>query len=854
MNPVAVLGVLGRKAALALLHPNELRIAMTLKTLSSVCLLPWSLACASAPSGDVPHERTLSSGARAFALASEPMESLPVDASRNPPGGLSPQEIPQFVTLTLDDSIGPQALELYSQLAGNRHRNGCGIQATWYTSIAANPDAPPLTKCEYVQALLRGHHEIAIHTFGHSGDPGEEEILRAVDWLHTECGVPMEEMRGFRTPYLQHTQRTFDKLRELGFLYDSSITLPGVDSSQGANHLWPYTMDNGIQQNCAASAGSCDPSVSNPGLWEVPMWSLFDVNGAPLQAMDWPGNAYEILNRNLERHYNGNRAPIGIFLHAGWLQTHGGELDDWIRETLERYDDVHFITTRALIHWMQNPVPSVEYEPTCEGQVPECFPPKIALGGCGHGTFNPVTCACDCTAPFCADVNGACMTTTGCGVPESVDGGFSGWSVWSGCCDGVQARSRSCTEPAPSGGGAPCLGPATETRGCEGDLCDESPFYAHWGVGRCVRDGQEPDWELNLYPTRLACCEAQFPWDVAGCAGDIGEASVDGGWSAVSWGACSVPCGGGIRTGTRSCTNPAPLHGGADCDGAAAVSEPCNVEPCGEPVDGGWTAWAAWSGCSSSCGGGIRTRTRACESPRPSNGGAPCSGLATETQECNAEACAELFYPNWGVGSCVADGNQPAWESQLYAAKAECCHQRFPWDVTRCMGSTEPVDGGWSEWSEYGHCSVSCGGGTRSRVRACDGPAPLNGGRDCLGPAVESESCNEQACPAPVDGGWSEWSEYGACNASCGGGTQIRVRACENPAPAYGGADCTGTDSESRSCNPDPCDHPFYPNWSRSTCVSDGLQATWETNLSPTLADCCERNFAWNLSDCLAGG
>ena len=50
-----------------------------------------------------------------------------------------------------------------------------------------------------------------------------------------------------------------------------------------------------------------------------------------------------------------------------------------------------------------------------------------------------------------------------------------------------------------------------------------------------------------------------------------------------------------------------------------------------------------------------------------------------------------------------------------------------------------PVDGGWCDWST---CSVACGGGTQTRT--CNCPAPANGGAPCSGPS--SQACNTQAC------------------------------------------------------------------------------------------------------------
>ena len=58
---------------------------------------------------------------------------------------------------------------------------------------------------------------------------------------------------------------------------------------------------------------------------------------------------------------------------------------------------------------------------------------------------------------------------------------------------------------------------------------------------------------------------------------------------------------------------------------------------------------------------------------------------------------------------------------------------------------TFAVDGGYSEWTDLSECTVTCGGG----VQECTNPKPANGGRSCegLGPAMESQECNTQACP-----------------------------------------------------------------------------------------------------------
>ena len=63
------------------------------------------------------------------------------------------------------------------------------------------------------------------------------------------------------------------------------------------------------------------------------------------------------------------------------------------------------------------------------------------------------------------------------------------------------------------------------------------------------------------------------------------------------------------------------------------------------------------------------------------------------------------------------------------------------------------VDGMWGDWEEWSDCSLTCGDGTQMRERNCDNPARAFGGNDCMGEDEESQSCNKAACPtqAPDD-------------------------------------------------------------------------------------------------------
>ena len=59
-------------------------------------------------------------------------------------------------------------------------------------------------------------------------------------------------------------------------------------------------------------------------------------------------------------------------------------------------------------------------------------------------------------------------------------------------------------------------------------------------------------------------------------------------------------------------------------------------------MNGGYGAWEPYGACTKSCGGGIQTRTRDCDSPKPENGGEDCGALgpANESRSCNDETCA----------------------------------------------------------------------------------------------------------------------------------------------------------------------------------------------------------------------
>ncbi|XP_021353718.1 neurogenic locus notch homolog protein 1-like [Mizuhopecten yessoensis] len=370
---------------------------------------------------------------------------------------------------------------------------------------------------------------------------------------------------------------------------------------------------------------------------------------------------------------------------------------------------------------------------------------------------------------------------------QNLNGGFSSWSSYGSCTttcgSGSKTRTRTCNNPSPFGSGASCAGSTTETASCNVQSCAIDGGWSSWsGWGSCTTTcggGTQQKTRTCNNPSRQhggADCPNNPSSATATQACNTASCPIDGGWSSWSgWGTCSVTCGGGTQQKTRSCTNPARQYGGADCPNSATASQSCNTHDC--PIDGGWASWSSWDTCSVTCGGGSQGRTRTCTNPVKQYGGADCPNSAAETQACGTINC--------------------------------------------------PIDGGWGNWLSWATCSVTCGGGVQSRTRNCDSPSAQYNGAQCGGTNTESQTCNSQACI--TNGGWSNWSAYGACTKTCGSGVYSRSRACDNPLPSNGGQTCSGSSSEFTDCNTQSCPAPqagvyqqLCPsNW--FTCESGGM-------------------------------
>ncbi|CAL1174103.1 unnamed protein product [Cladocopium goreaui] len=402
-----------------------------------------------------------------------------------------------------------------------------------------------------------------------------------------------------------------------------------------------------------------------------------------------------------------------------------------------------------------------------------------------------------------------------CGLGKQQDCELGEWSQWSQCSVTMQReRQRHFQQPARLGG-LPCMGPLHQTETCQPaavdcvvsdwtdwDECDQSCGAAQARRERAIT--QFPKHGGKLCPTDLKQMKA---CSVPNC--DVKDCQVSG-W--LEWGACSTSCGKGHQSRQRSVLNLRE-PGGYGCFFSVAENRVCSNPVCSQ--DCAWHDWQSWSECSLSCGGGLKTRTRQIKS-MPDSMGKHCEQKdMQEVRACNVGTCHDTCinglwagWQSWTPCSSSCGGGVTSRTREVKRMANSCGNPPIGDDKetkfcnvdTPCEAAKDCLYTGWSQWSQ---CSASCLGITmRRRNIASYGRGST--GLFCQGALEEVNGCNpgtDAACAQgdAVDCELSSWSGWSECSTSCDGGEMRRQRHITKHA-TFGGRVCEGRMEEVKEC------------------------------------------------------
>ncbi|KFR14036.1 Thrombospondin type-1 domain-containing protein 7B, partial [Opisthocomus hoazin] len=319
---------------------------------------------------------------------------------------------------------------------------------------------------------------------------------------------------------------------------------------------------------------------------------------------------------------------------------------------------------------------------------------------CGHGLQSrAVTCLSE--HEDSADV-GDCMRWAGampalvqeCLVPCKDDCTFTPWSKFTACsldCESTRSRRRSLTG-----------------RSRKRDKCQDTEVY--------------PQVETEPCPCEVFTSQPHGNWS---------DCLLRGGTSELRRGTRAhgdaKECGEGVRLRAIACYDKTGrLVEPSRCSSSGYIEESCTV-PC--PFDCKLSDWSSWSPCSSSCGPGVKVRSKWLKE-KPYNGGRPCPKLDLKNQVHEAVPC-------------YAECNQYAWVVE-------------PWSP--CKINSEQN-------------SLHCGEGIQTRKVRCVSTAEDHGGE-----TVPSALCNQAEIPdvtqkcslyCPSECAVSDWGQWSKCPQVC---------------------------------------------------------------------------------------
>jgi len=404
---------------------------------------------------------------------------------------------------------------------------------------------------------------------------------------------------------------------------------------------------------------------------------------------------------------------------------------------------------------------------------------------------------------------------------------IQGWSIYSPCTkscksnggsSGTQFRRREAGTPAKYGGkSCATTGMLKQVRYCNNWMCPVDCVTTNWsafeecsvtcGVGVKFRNRKIMVVASNggkgcgVTDELKECAQRKCPIDC-----EVSE------WSAAH--ACSHSCGSfGTQIRHRS-INIEPAHGGKLCPHLSETME-CGADPC--PVDCLVSTFGQWTTCSRSCGTGEHARRRTIRR-NVEHGGVECPHLL-EMRKCNKHECPvdcvmsawSVSDKLWNTGSwldshcsttCGGDGRAKRTRTIVtqHSHGGKPCALLETAMRKSCNTQACPSGCKMTKWSKWSKCTKSCNGktgpGRKYRTRKVIEAAHF-GGNAC-GTLNEEVMCTKLP-DCPIDCDLSQWSDWAACDKTCGSGEQARTRQIFNT-PKFGGKKCPTKLEEVRTC------------------------------------------------------
>jgi peptidoglycan/xylan/chitin deacetylase (PgdA/CDA1 family) len=331
-----------------------------------------------------------------------------VTATQDPPGGLEPSQVPMFVAFGWDDNGEPDGMQWALDMVKDRtNPEGSGNAATY--------DASPLSMTFYNSATYVGRtgmlwkaaydagHEIGNHTETHAEVLKQStDVIRWQNEIDTcndalsGLGIPLDEIYGFRTPFLGTSDVTLQMVQHFGFWYDCSLEEGFAPGQDGTNFPWPYTLNQGSPGNdLLEDWGTKAPIEPHEGLWEMPVYAFltppdeeceayglepgfrdvlkervdyFEPESGKITGFDY--NTWEeflmtvpemtaVLKYTLDQRLKGNRAPFLVGGHTDQYMAGKEErrqaIEDFLTYALT-IPEVRVVSVKKVLDWVRSPV------------------------------------------------------------------------------------------------------------------------------------------------------------------------------------------------------------------------------------------------------------------------------------------------------------------------------------------------------------------------------------------------------------------------------------------------------------------------------------------------------------------